>query len=98
MTMDLGKEIQKLRKEKSMTQGDFADKCEITQTYLSQIENNQKEPTLSVLKKISEVLQIPLPILFYLSLNVDDVSPDKREAFILLEPSIKSLIRGFFAI
>ncbi|MBT1687396.1 helix-turn-helix domain-containing protein [Dawidia soli] len=96
--MDLGKQIQSLRKSKSLTQEDFARECEITQTYLSQIENNQKEPTISVLKKISSVLKVPLPILFYLSIEEGDVAPEKREAFSLLEPSIKSLILGFFAV
>ena len=96
--MDLGKQIQSLRKNKALTQEDFAQECDITQTYLSQIENNQKEPTISVLKKISNVLKVPLPILFYLSMDENDVIPEKREAFLLLEPSIKSLIRGFFTI
>jgi transcriptional regulator with XRE-family HTH domain len=96
--MDLGKQIQALRKSKDLTQEHFARECEITQTYLSQIENNQKEPTISVLKKISNVLSVPLPILFYLALDEKDVAPEKREAFLIVEPSIKTLIRGLFAV
>jgi XRE family transcriptional regulator, regulator of sulfur utilization len=96
--MDLGKAIKRIRKEKDMTQENFAGKCEITQTYLSQIENNQKEPTLATLKKISVVLNVPLPILFYLSLSTDDISPEKRKAFEIVEPSIKSLVHEFFAV
>ena len=96
--MDLGTTIKKLRKQRELTQEAFAEKCEITQTYLSQIENNQKEPNLSVLKKISEQLDIPLPIIFYLSLNEEDVPEEKRKAFQLVSPSVNSLVHEFFAV
>ncbi|MGQ7855146.1 helix-turn-helix domain-containing protein [Pedobacter sp. WC2501] len=33
-----------------MRQNAFADLCNISQTYLSQIENNIKEPNISTLK------------------------------------------------
>src|SRR5688572_23425865 len=95
--MNLGATIKKLRKQKNMTQDSFADKCDITQTYLSLIENNQKEPNLSTLKKISEKLNIPLPIIFYLSLDNEDVSPEKRKAFTMIDPSVKLLVKEFFA-
>jgi len=96
--MDLGTTIKKLRKQKDMTQDDFAGMCDITQTYLSQIENNQKEPNLSILKTISEKLEIPLPIIFYLSLNEDDVPEEKRKAFEMVSPAVKSLVHEFFAV
>jgi transcriptional regulator with XRE-family HTH domain len=96
--MDLGKTIKTLRKQKDMTQDAFAEKCEITQTYLSQIENNQKEPNLSILKKISEKLDVPLPIIFYLSMNSEDVPEEKRKAFEMISPSVKSLVNEFFAV
>jgi XRE family transcriptional regulator, regulator of sulfur utilization len=96
--MDLGMTIKKLRKQKNMTQEVFAGSCGITQTYLSQIENNQKEPNLAILKKISEILELPLPILFYLSLNEQDISPQKRKAFEMVSPSINSLVNEFFSV
>jgi transcriptional regulator with XRE-family HTH domain len=96
--MDLGKTIKTLRKQKDMTQDAFAEKCEITQTYLSQIENNQKEPNLSILKKISKKLDVPLPIIFYLSMNSEDVPEEKRKAFEMISPSVKSLVNEFFAV
>ena len=94
--MDLGLTIKKIRKEKGLTQGEFATACGITQTYLSQIENNQKEPNLSTLKKLSDALGLPLPILFFLSMNEDDVRPNKRKAFNQINPAIKSLVSELF--
>ena len=96
--MDLGNVIKNIRKQKGLTQNEFASLCDITQTYLSQIEGNLKEPNLSTLKSISEKLNIPLPILFFLSMTEDDVQPNKRKAFEIVSPSVKSLVNEFFAV
>jgi len=96
--MNLGNIIKSLRKQKKQTQSEFATVCGITQTYLSQIESNLKEPNLATLKKISEKLDIPLPILFFLSLDESDIDPNKRKAFEIINPSVKSLVSEFFAV
>ena len=96
--MDLGITIKNIRKQKGQTQSEFASICGISQTYLSQIESNQREPNLSTLKIISNELNVPLPILFYLSLNIDDIQQNKREAFEIINPSVKSLVNEFFAV
>jgi XRE family transcriptional regulator, regulator of sulfur utilization len=96
--MNIGKVIKDTRKQRRQTQTEFALSCGITQTYLSQIENNVKEPNLSTLKTISANLDIPLPIMFFMSLNEDDISPEKRKAFEIINPSVKSLINEFFRV
>lgn len=96
--MNLGTVIKDIRKQRGQTQIEFASGCGITQTYLSQIENNNKEPNLATLRGISNKLEIPLPILFFLSLNEEDVSPEKRKAFEIINPSVKSLINEFFRV
>lgn len=94
--MDIGKVIKEARIKKGLKQNDFAERCKISQAYLSKIENNQKEPTLSILKLIAENLRIPLPVLFFLSLTSDDIDPSKQDSFDILLPSIKGLISNFF--
>lgn len=96
--MDLGIVIKNMRKQRKLTQKEFASLCGITQTYLSQIEGNHKDPNLSILKTISEKLNVPLPILFFQSLTEEDIQPNKRKAFEIISPSIKSLINEFFSI
>ena len=96
--MNLGNVIKNIRKQKGQTQGEFASLCGITQTYLSQIESNLKEPNLSTLRSISEHLDIPLPIMFFMALTDDDVDPSKREAFKIVGPSVKSLVNEFFTV
>ncbi len=74
-----------------MSQGELAKQIQKTQSYLSLIEKNKKEPNLSVLKEISEVLQIPLPILFFKSIEETDIKEDKKFIFNSLDTIINSV-------
>src|SRR4051812_13718550 len=94
--MNLGSTIKKIRLQKKIKQNFLAKSCSITPSYLSQIESNSKEPNLSVLRAISKKLEVPLPILFFLSLEESDIKPDRRKAYGFLAPSIKSVIAEFF--
>jgi len=94
--MDLGKIIKDTRRKKGFKQIDLAEKCGITPSYLSQIENNQKEPNLATLKIISEQLDVPLPILFFLSLDDKDIQPEKLKMFQMIRPAVDSMIGEFF--
>lgn len=96
--MDLGITIKKLRQQRGKSQVDFSNQCGITQTYLSQIECNKKEPNLSTLKSISDQLGVPLSIIFFLSTTKDDVHPSKMDAFGIIEPSVKNFINEFFSL
>ena len=94
--MNLGKAIKSARQQRGINQTSLAELSGITQTYLSQIESNQKEPNISTLRLISEQLGLPLPILFFLSLDEEDIKPEKRAAYNHLGPSINSMIAAFF--
>lgn len=96
--MKIGAVIKAIRTKNGLTQIELAERCGITQTYLSQIENDLKEPNISTLKEISKNLNIPLPILFFLSLDDTDVDPQKREAFKMINGPVKSMINEFFHI
>ena len=90
--MNLGNTISQLRERKGIKQGQMADTLEITQTYLSQIENNRKLPNIALLEKISKELSTPLPFLFFLSLDEQDIPGNKIAHFRLLEPMLKKFI------
>jgi len=94
--MNIGKAIKNLRQQKGFKQTDFAVKCGLSQSYLSSIEKGTKEPTLTILKKIAEALSIPMPVLVFFSLDVEDISESKQDAYKILEPSIKGLIKDVF--
>ena len=90
--MDLGNTIRTIRNRKGFTQIEFANKCNITQSYLSQIESNKKEPNISTVKIISKNLDIPLPVIFFLSMNESDIDETKVESFKVINKSVKNLI------
>jgi len=60
----LGKKIQKLRKNKNMTQAELAEKVGITTTYLGFIEQGRYAPSLEVVEKISRRLGVKVNDLF----------------------------------
>ena len=94
--MQIGKTIKNLRQKKGLKQIEFAKKCNLSQSYLSLIEKEKKEPTLSMLKQIAAVLEIPVPVLVFFSLNEDDIPQSKKEAFKTLDPLIKGMMTNIF--
>jgi len=94
--MDLGNTLKKIRKHRGLKQDVLASRCNISITYLSQLENNKKSATLLTLKKISESLNVPLPVLFFLSMRLEDISPQKKEYYSQLAPPFKTFINDFF--
>lgn len=94
--MNLGNSIKSFRKRLTMSQADLAKACGISQTYLSQIENNKREPNLSTLKLIGDKLDVPLPILFFISLDGDDIPDDKKEFYNIIHSSLSDLISSIF--
>ncbi len=94
--MQIGNTIKELRQKKRFKQVEFAESCGLSQSYLSLIEKGKKQPTLSILKKIASILEVPMPVLVFFSLDKDDIDDSKKEAYRLLEPSIKGLISDVF--
>ena len=94
--MQIGDAIKSIRKEKKIKQNQLSDLCKISQTYLSQIENNKKTPNIELLKKIGECLDIPIPVILFLSLTEDDVSTEKKELFKIMNPTISKIINDIF--
>lgn len=94
--MNIGETIKALRKQKGFKQGEFSSMCDISQTYLSLIESNQKEPNISTLKIIADTLKVSLPILFFMSLDKDDVPENKKHIFETIAPTLKSLISQIY--
>lgn len=94
--MKIGETIKYLRQEKGFKQMDFANKSEISQTYLSQIEADKKEPTIGCLEKLSTVLNIPLAVIFFLSLDQNMVAEEKRELYQRLIPTVKNIVKEIY--
>lgn len=94
--MEIGKAIKSYRKRKGISQVELALKSEISQTYLSQIENGTRMASIPTLERISMELNIPLPILSFLSLDINSVEKSKQDSFRQIQPSINAFIQEFF--
>jgi transcriptional regulator with XRE-family HTH domain len=94
--MQLGKVIKQKRKELGLNQVDFSNAVGISQTFLSQIESDKKEPSSKVLTDICKVLDIPKPILMWFALEKTDISEEKREAFNSLKEPVDAFVNDFF--
>jgi XRE family transcriptional regulator, regulator of sulfur utilization len=95
--MNLGRTIKEQRLKRGYNQNEFAQKCNISQAYLSQIENNQKEANLSTIKEIATILDLPVSILFFLSLEDNDIKEEQRSNFKMINRPIKSMVDEFFS-
>ena len=89
--MNLGKAIRELRKQQSMSQEQLAQKANITQAALSQIENG-KRPGITTLKKLSAALKVPESLIYVMGMEKDDVPPEKALLYEKLFPVIQSLV------
>jgi transcriptional regulator with XRE-family HTH domain len=94
--MNIGISIRKIRKEKELTQKEFAKIIGITQTYLSQIETGDKTPTIGVLEAMSTKVKTPLPIIFWMGIEEKDIEKNKRDQFNFLKPTVDEMIKTFF--
>ncbi len=56
----LGKNIRKLRLERTLTQGGLSKKVGVDTPYLSNVENGNKNPTLATIEKIAKALGVSI--------------------------------------
>lgn len=91
--MNIGSAIKKIRTDQGLSQGEFADKCGISQTSISLIENGVKRPNPGSLKKICKVLNVPESILYLYGLEESDVPKNKRDLYNLIYPNLEDMIK-----
>ena len=60
----VGKNIQKIRESKGISQQELAAKCNFEKSNMSRLEAGRVNPTLSTLEKVSKALGISLAELF----------------------------------
>lgn len=73
--MNLGRAIALCRKQRGLKQSELAELSNLSVSYISLLErNDRKDPTLSTVQKISEALQVPSGILFFLAADATELS------------------------
>lgn len=75
--MAIGKNIKLFRVNAGIKQKDLAQRIGIKESYMSSVESERKEPSLSLLKKIADELGIPVAMFFWD--DVDSINDNTTE-------------------
>lgn len=94
--MELGQVIGKLIKQKGLTQVEVAKRIGKSSTALSQIVKGAYSPNPDTLEKICEVLDIPQPILYFLTISEKDIPEDKIDLYNMLAPALRDFVYRIF--
>ena len=94
--MEIGKVIHHLIKKRGLTQLEVANKIGKSATALSQIINGTYNPNPDTLKRLCEVLEVPMPVVYFLSMTEDEIPEEKLELYRMLAPTIKDFIYKVF--
>ena len=87
--VDLGKKIRQVRRQKSMTQEQLAEKAGISASFLGHIERGTRIASLETLIELCNTLQVSPDYLLSASLNADDLYPTS------LSPNDKAKLSEF---
>lgn len=71
--MNVGQAIRWFRQRLGISQGDVARRAACSVSYLSLLENNKRDPTLSTVAKIADALHVPVGTLFLVAAEPSDL-------------------------
>lgn len=77
--MDVGRAIRSCRIRRGVSQAEVAQRARCSVSYLSMLENNKRDPTLSTLTRIANALDVPIGLLFVLASEPEDLFPVDAE-------------------
>ena len=90
---DIGKIIQKLRKDKNLTQEELAEKIDLSTNYLSKVERGLSVLNVEAFLKMANVLSFSLE---YFGLNTDTrIDEDKKELIKRILSSSEKEIKAY---
>lgn len=72
--MNIGQAIRMCRTRRGVSQAELAQHADCSVSYLSMLENNKRDPTLSTLSQIALALRVPVGILFFLAAEGNELS------------------------
>lgn len=78
--MPLGDKVRTARKKSGLTTLMLAKKAGISQSYISEIENNRKSPSTKTILKLADILQAPFD--FLLRDDISEIDSTSCELFI----------------
>lgn len=92
--MDIGHALKLCRSARKVSLDELASSAGLSQSYLSMVESGKREPTLSTLEKLANVLEVPLPILLFLASNKEELKGLDSETFDKLSTAALAVIQA----
>jgi len=65
--MNIGKALRLCRSAKELSLETVAERAGISVSYLSRLENDKREASLTIVGKLAEALGIPVPVIVFLA-------------------------------
>lgn len=72
--MNLGNAIRMCRVRRELTQSELAGRAKMSVSYLSLIEKDKRDVTVSTLRELAAALGVPVGILFFLAADRSELS------------------------
>jgi transcriptional regulator with XRE-family HTH domain len=91
--LEVGATIRKLRLAKQFSLNELAEGAGFTKSYLSKVENEKREPTLSSLNSICQILGIPLNLFILIA----DKGPTKGDEFQSMNDILRESVLSKFS-
>jgi transcriptional regulator with XRE-family HTH domain len=92
--MSVGRTIRNLRTAAGLKQKDFADRLDISPNYLSLVENDKREPSVSFLRNLASEIGIPLGLLFLdIEGDISKASPEEIALIMRIQDLVFQLQR-----
>jgi transcriptional regulator with XRE-family HTH domain len=95
--MDLGTILRTLREKRNLTQMDVMRKLKVSQTYISQLENGKREPSLPMLRRFGKLYKLPPQIIQVMAMEESDVPKQNKALYVQLKPVIDDMIEQLIA-
>ena len=90
--MNIDQAIRLCRIRRGASQSVIANRANCSVSYLSMLENNKRDPTLSTVTKIAEALHVPVGLLFVLAAEQNELGAiDEHVADQLMQSVLASL-------
>ncbi len=83
--LQIGKKIRELRRKKSLSIHDLGERASLSDTLISQIENDQISPPISTLMKIADALDVEIAYFFQKEGGEDKIAVVRKNERILSE-------------
>lgn len=72
--MNLGKAIKLCRTQRNMSLAELAELANISDSYISLLERNKRNPNLSTVQAVASALNVPFSILIFLASDQEDLA------------------------